>query len=194
MKLRKYMLIFVAVLFVYIFPIRVHAFGGFVCPKGSNIYHNIYCYFVEGYNLDELFWFDTAQQAGAAGLKPCSECNSEEGFAFHYDLETNWKTNNHLIQSAMEIEAERAYDKGREVGYEEGYGESQHHLDDIEYEAMREGYNEGYYEGYNVGYEEALKKIEDERRENSEATSVLFVIIILVIGIIWLISKLKEKK
>lgn len=156
MKKRMFSAVFVVMLLAFLLPLEVHAFGGFVSPKGSDTYHDIYCFLVEGYNLNELRWYDTASQAESAGLKPCEECDAANGFEFHYDLETCWKTNDHLIQSAMELESEIAYLAGYDTGYEEGFWEAESMYEDSWRSAEtgeESGYAEGYEDGENYGYD-----------------------------------------
>lgn len=155
----------VVMLLAFLLPLEVRAFGGFVSPKGSDTYHDIYCFLVEGYNLNELRWYDTASQAESAGLKPCEECDAANGFDFHYDLETCWKTNDHLIQSAMELESEIAYLAGYDTGYEEGFWEAESMYEDSWHSAEtgeESGYAEGYEDGEDYGYDHGYDKGYDD--------------------------------
>lgn len=160
-------------LFFSLTAVPVYAFGGFVAKEGSNTYHDIYCELTEGCQLSELIWFDTAEQACAAGLVSCPACDSANGFEFEYDLDTNWKTDDHLLQSAMEIESEIAYYKGYKDGREECCEEGETAGFDVGYET---GLGEGYDIGYDAGYEEARIKYERESEEESSGIKeILFV-------------------
>lgn len=152
MKRKIIVAISLLLLLTFLLPIQATAFGGFVSLKGSSTYHEIYCDLMEGYSIDELRWFDTSEQAESAGLRPCEECDAANGFDFQYDLETNWKTSNHLLQSAMEIEYEIGCSDGYHEGYEVGYSDAEcgyeYSLDDY--------YDLGYEEGYEDGRKEAF--------------------------------------
>ena len=165
MKNRLFVVLVAVALIAFALPIEASAFGGFVSPKGSDTYHEIYCYLVEGYHLNELRWFDTAKQAESAGLKPCEECDAANGFEFSYDYETYWKTNDHLIQSAMELEIENAYLEGHKLGYEEGFGEAEFMYGDSQYsfeDDGESGYSEEYEDGENYGYDSGYDKGYDD--------------------------------
>ena len=171
MRKRIFSAVFVVTLLAFLLPVEVRAFGGFVSPKGSDTYHEIYCFLVEGYNLNELRWYDTANQAESAGLKPCEECDAANGFEFHYDLETCWKTNDHLIQSAMELESEIAYLAGYDLGYEEGFGEAESMYEDSWHSSKtgeKSGYAEGYEDGENYGYDHGYDNGYDDGRISGE--------------------------
>ena len=147
-------------------PVCALAFGGFVSPKGSGTYHEVYCYLVEGYSLNELLWYDSPSQAKSAGLTPCNECDAANGWEFSYDLDTYWKTDNHLFQSAMEIEYENGYEHGYENGYAEGYSE-------IDSDELMSYYDIGYDEGYDAGQKNGYDTGYDDGRAsmNTEITT-----------------------
>ena len=167
MKKRLLLSMLIIVLIIGSVPISTYALGGFVSIKGNNTYHIIYCPLVEGYNLNDLRWFDSFSQAEACGLTYCVECGPFEEWEFVYDLDTYWKTDNHLLQSAMELEYENGYEVGYENGYAEGYSE-------VDSDALMSYYDIGYDEGYDAGQKCGYDTGYDDGRAsmNTEAVSV----------------------
>ena len=193
--MRKYLVFFICLLLAVVAASPpAYAFGGFVVKEGSTTFHDIYCDEVEGCKINELQWYDTAEEASEKGFLPCQVCDAENGFDFEYDLETIWKTDNHLIQSAMELESETAFFKGEKRGYEEGYEEG---IIDGKYS----GYNEGYYdgldagqEGYDTGYDEGYKAATKDAVDELDKSLMWIVIVVLSVVALSKLSKLLRNR
>lgn len=177
---KKYFLALATLVVIAAFvPTRALACGGFVSLKGTNMYHSIYCDLVEGCRLDDLRWYDTSKQAEAAGLMPCDECNEYSDWDYSCEYyEPHWKTDNHLLWSAMEMEHDLGLDLGNENGYAEGFADGQTGYEYASDDYYEMGYNKGYEigkeRGYDYGYDEGRKQAQydaDRQRETAKKES-----------------------
>lgn len=158
-------------------PVHTYACGGFVALKGESVYHSVYCDLVEGCHLDDLRWYDTSAQAETAVLKPCDECSKYADWEYSCSFyEPNWKTDNHLLWTAMEMEFDLGSELGNENGYAEGFSDGktgyEYSVDDYYEMGYDEGYKIGKENGYDYGYDDGVsagkERAKKELREEFE--------------------------
>ena len=170
--MRKSVLAVISILFLSVLiPVKASACGGFVAVKGEKIFHSVYCDDVEGLNLKNLRWYDTAKKAESAGLKMCKKCAKfrDDDFDSAY-CPMYFESADPLTITAMELSLE----KGREIGEESGYQTAYDDFYNGRYEA-------GYQEGYDLALSEGKKIVAElEEKNGKRALTMYFISIIAV--------------
>lgn len=192
---KKFSIAFVAVLiFASVLPTHAMASGGFVARKGETVYHSVFCELTDGWKLSNLRWFDTSEQAEAAGLSPCPECKDFSIYYYKDGFEPLWETDDHLLRNALEMEYEAGFEYGRELGYEDGYSEAEV----FNYIAGHDdGYETGYAQGKKDGIAEMEQEIKFKKEEIRQSRYRAIAIIALAMGIptiFYAINDLKQRK
>lgn len=156
MKKRMFVSSTVLLLFAFLLPFQANACGGFIAVKGEHTFHSVYCDEMEGEELKNIRWYNTAKEAEKSGMKMCTKCETYHDLDFDPEYcEMYFSSSDPLLITAMEQSIELGVEAGQELGYECAY-------DDLsgQYDA-----------GYDKGYSDAKDWLEHEYQQKEEAIS-----------------------
>ena len=189
MRKRVLQLLIVFLMIVPALPIGASACGGFVSVKRERIFHSVYCDDLEGLDLKNLRWFDTAKQAENCGLKMCENCSDCYEWDYSCDYYTPyWGTDDHLLLTALEFELE----EGHQLGYDSAAEEFDYYYESGYESGYDDGRNEDdwYGSGYNTGHNKSSEPSNEEAENKKQASDGSWVIYAFAAVVLYLTYKI----